>query len=143
VLIGGNQDDTIEGGAGDDWLSGDAGNDDLDAGAQNDILLGGSGTDGLLGSNGSDILVGGVGIDTLGGGLDDDTYIWRLGDGDDVISGETSGTDVLWIGDHGPADVILLKVNNDLRVKLPNATITITGYYGGINLIETIQTENP
>jgi hypothetical protein len=39
--------------------------------------------------------------------------------------------------------VILLKVGNDLRVKLPSATITVSGYYGGTNLIETIQTENP
>ncbi len=61
------------------------GGDELSGGAGNDLLRGLSGNDVLLGGLGADTLVGGEGDDDLGGGAGGDTYVWNVGDGDDVI----------------------------------------------------------
>ncbi len=68
--------DTLLGAAGDDRLYGEGGNDVLEGLAGDDYLEGGRGDDTLFGGPGSDKLVGGLGYDT---------YIWRQGDGADVI----------------------------------------------------------
>ena len=69
TLYGGAGNDTISGNAGDDLLKGEAGADTLDGGAGNDRIEGGAGNDLLYESS------------------DNDTYVWNLGDGDDVIRG--------------------------------------------------------
>ncbi len=77
----------------------------------------------------------------LGGGADDDVYIWQPGDGDDVISGEDSGMDVLWLGGQQAANLSALRAGDDYLLLLPSATIRIEGFYTGSNQIEAIQTE--
>lgn len=103
-VFGGGGDDTIFGGANADWLFGGQGNDSLHAaGGENNALFGGEGDDTLVGAGGSDWLVGGAGVDEISGGagsdvLDggagndtvegqagDDIYLFRRGDGADVI----------------------------------------------------------
>jgi Ca2+-binding RTX toxin-like protein len=69
----------------------------LVGGAQNDLMFGESGRDTLDGRDGRDVLYGGVGDDTLIGGRGDDVliggpghdlYLWREGDGHDIIRDE-------------------------------------------------------
>lgn len=125
-IFGGTGNDTLYGGRLDDWLLGGDGDDVLDAGtananalggdgnylnggAGNDILKGREGSDWLDGGEGVDTLTGGAGDDVLGGGAGDadslkggsggDYYLFRLGDGKDVVEdGEnTAGsTDALY-----------------------------------------------
>jgi|694.fasta_scaffold01069_41 Ca2+-binding RTX toxin-like protein len=65
-----------------DGLDGD---DDLLGDNLDDILDGNSGYDYLDGGLGNDILRGGSGDDSIFGGGGRDTYIYALGDGDDII----------------------------------------------------------
>ncbi|MBO4998770.1 MAG: DUF2974 domain-containing protein [Lachnospira sp.] len=67
TFFGGNGNDYIYGYAGDDTLFGEAGDDNLNGGEGNDILRGGTGNDRLRGDAGAD------------------TYIFNLGDGEDII----------------------------------------------------------
>ncbi|WP_024768442.1 calcium-binding protein [Aquimarina macrocephali] len=64
---------------------GTAGDDTLYGGTGTDTMLGYAGDDYLYASPENDTLDGGVGDDTLEGSSGDDSYIWRAGDGNDVI----------------------------------------------------------
>ncbi|BAM90588.1 putative outer membrane adhesin like protein, multiple VCBS domains [Bradyrhizobium oligotrophicum S58] len=76
-----------------------------------DILVGGNGVggDSLYGGAGNDIIKGGAGADRLFGGAGNDTFLYTVGDGNDVIDGgsETGATspnyDVLAITGDGNA----------------------------------------
>jgi Ca2+-binding RTX toxin-like protein len=81
----GSGDDWLDGGAGADYLDGGSGNDRVKGGADNDLLLGRDGDDVLFGGDGNDILFGGWGSDMLDGGTGQDTYVFRLGDGNDML----------------------------------------------------------
>ena len=61
---------------------------------RDDSLVGDLGQDTLHGAAGNDTLDGGVGNDNLHGGAGDDVYVYRKGDGRDLIS-ETGGADTL------------------------------------------------
>lgn len=107
-LYGEGGDDTLTGGRNADWLFGGDGNDTLNAGfGDGNLLVGGAGDDVLNGGDGSDWLEGGDGIDQLYGGAGgdilasgagnetvieggsgNDQYIFRAGDGQDVIFDE-------------------------------------------------------
>lgn len=69
---------------------GRAGNDTINARDGKDVLVGGSGDDRLGAGYGDDILDGGRGHDVLSGGHGTDRYIFRPGDGRDVIFLSTS-----------------------------------------------------
>ena len=56
-----------------------------------DTLSGGGGNDRLFGGAGNDLLDGGTGADFLNGGAGDDRFIYRPGDGADVIFGFAVG----------------------------------------------------
>ncbi|MEI6056438.1 MAG: calcium-binding protein, partial [Lentisphaerota bacterium] len=102
-LQGGEGSDTIYGGKGDDYLDGieegwdlgdmgstnildgGEGNDTISGGNGNDVLIGGDGGDIIRGREGNDLFDGGKGNDTLNGGDGNDTYIYRRGDGSDII----------------------------------------------------------
>ncbi|PKV50844.1 hemolysin type calcium-binding protein [Aquimarina sp. MAR_2010_214] len=75
---------------------GDTASQRLDAGIYDDSLRGGQGNDTVLGNAGNDTLYGDLGNDSVYGGYDDDTYVWRSGDGDDLlIESNSGGTDTL------------------------------------------------
>ncbi len=164
-LSGGAGDDRLVGGRLDDWISGGEGNDVIDAGggsgnvlaggagndkligadgmsadpvnSGSDWLLGGDGDDQLAGRGGDDFLDGGVGDDSLDGGKGSDTYIYRVGDGHDLLndSGGSSSADhdVLEFGaDVRAHDVTVLASSGGGRIALAvgtnaNDTIELRG----------------
>lgn len=91
LSFGGSGDDTILHQAGRNVAYGNEGSDVIVGGIQSDILFGGNGTDFLSGDPhgsrlfGSDLLIGGKGSDLLSGGRGSDTFLFRPGDGEDVI----------------------------------------------------------
>jgi T1SS-143 domain-containing protein len=91
-------DDLIYGGSSGDWLYGeddgnpnpaDAGADTIFAGGGNDHIEGGGGADKLYGEDGDDTLIGGKGDDQISGNAGNDTFVYKVGDGADVIDGGT------------------------------------------------------
>ena len=81
TLYAGSGSTTLDGGAGDDWLEG---------GSDINVLQGGAGNDRLIAASGPTTLDGGTGNDTLMGGSASDTYMFRLGDGQDIIFASNS-----------------------------------------------------
>ncbi|MDD3021624.1 MAG: calcium-binding protein [Alphaproteobacteria bacterium] len=81
-----------EGTSGDDIMNGSSGDDLLEGYSGNDTLYGLTGNDDLYGNNGDDTLVGGTGGDYLHGGLGNDTYVYNVGDGEDTIVEQGSGS---------------------------------------------------
>ncbi|MDO9012815.1 MAG: calcium-binding protein, partial [Gallionella sp.] len=69
----------------DDIVLGTNQNSTLNGGAGNDVLFGMAGNDTLNGGDGADVLVGGVGNDMLYGEAGSDTYLFAKGAGQDVI----------------------------------------------------------
>lgn len=80
---GGN--DYIDGGAGSDEIYGGVGGDVIVGAEGSDDLHGEAGNDTLDGGVGADLLVGGAGDDILSGGAGADEFVFRAGDGDDIV----------------------------------------------------------
>ena len=99
--------------------------------AAEDILLGLDGNDVLYGEGGDDIIIGGAGNDELDGRWGgDDTYIYRVGDGYDVI-----WEDYLWAGGNDRAvfgeglnldDLIIVRDNGVLTLGFAGNTGSLT-----------------
>ena len=102
------------------------------------IIAGTSGADTLYGNWQGEALIGGLGDDTLYGGEGNDVYVYKAGDGNDIIS-ESS-----WNGDNdrlvlqglNRADIDLLRVSgnqDDIVVKIRSTgeTITLQGQTNG------------
>ena len=106
TLTGNNSNNVMDGGLGDDVIRGEGGDDQLLGGLGNDQLFGGGGNDTLQGGEGNDTLDGGYGNDILAGGEGDDTYVYRSGEGVDVIQELVSGgVDTLRLVGVDPATV--------------------------------------
>jgi len=118
LASGGNGDDTVQSAWGDASLAGENGADtivtftgdsQLSGGNENDTLVGGMGSDDLDGGSGDDVLIGdildvaggsdtlegGPGNDILEGGLGADIFVFRPGDGNDLIADTNSDGTVL------------------------------------------------
>ncbi len=101
---------------------------------KNQALMGGPGNDSIQGYSTSDILHGGPGNDTLNGNAGSDTYVFGLGDGQDVINntdqGYTSSTDILQFEEGITPDMVALRrgldaynnLTNDLYVEINGTT---------------------
>ena len=92
TLIGGADNDVLDGGAGNDLLRGQAGDDVLDGGTGNDRLEGGDGNDVLVGGADPDKLYGGIGGDVLHGNEGDD--LLNGGEGNDTAYGGDGADDL-------------------------------------------------
>ena len=134
ILSGGQGDDTIyagggadilDGGQGDDALYGGAGDDQLEGGKGDDELYGGAGDDQLDGGQGDDLIDGGAGDDVLVGGKGEDTFVFRAGDGDDIILDFGQQDELRFEGPEFSADDFSLQTNGD-----ESATITFGGDAG-------------
>ncbi|CAH1208159.1 hypothetical protein PAECIP111893_02849 [Paenibacillus plantiphilus] len=138
LLDGGNGNDYLDGGVGNDTLLGGLGDDGLYGSDGDDSLNGGAGNDTLSGGAGSDILDGGLGNDTLGGGLGNDTYLFRKGDGQDLIADNDStigNLDTLQLVDIAPQEVALTRSGDHLIVAIngSNDRITIQHFFYSVN----------
>ncbi|MEM1047722.1 MAG: calcium-binding protein [Pseudomonadota bacterium] len=99
-----------------------------------DSLAGGAGNDTLVGNYGDDTLEGGTGNDSLQGDDGSDTYVFRRGDGQDVIKDDSHNyflthTDRLEIHGYQAADVTLSRAapdSNDLIVTFTGTTDQVT-----------------
>lgn len=67
-------------------LTGNSGNNTLAGGGGNDTLYGGAGNDSLIGDGGSGVFVGGLGNDLSLGDAGNDKYVFRRGDGSDLMA---------------------------------------------------------
>jgi len=117
-IHGGDDNDELHGEGGNDTIYGDAGNDTVYGGIGNDTIYGGDGNDQLYGQDGDDTIEGGLGNDQLGGGSGNDAFLYKLGDGADVIDGGAD-TDTLKYGHAG------LVVHN-IYVKASGENVVIT-----------------
>ncbi|WP_308368568.1 MULTISPECIES: calcium-binding protein [unclassified Microbulbifer] len=137
-------DSTVEGTTGDDsGLSGSAGRDLIRGGNGNDLLQGIAGDDRLEGGNGADTLEGGEGADVLSGGRGDDIYIFRPGDGQDVIDNTGGGHDELRFDgiDFNQISSGLTKSGNDLVLNVSGGSDSVTlknWFLGGDYVVDTI-----
>ena len=114
-----------------------AGNDMLVGTGSNDLLIGGGGADTLDGGTGNNIMVGGVGA----------TYLYRPGDGSDVIvNGVASSSKPTGTLDFGsaatPDNFWFVKSGNDLQIDLlgSHQQVTIADWFaGGSHQLQEIQ----
>jgi Ca2+-binding RTX toxin-like protein len=99
------------------------------------LVQGGTDAERLLGYNGADTLEGAGGDDLLIGGRGDDTYVFRSGDGQDVIDNTGGGYDTLQFADAGFNDVAsgLMKSGDDLVLKVSGGPdqVTLRGFFRG------------
>lgn len=106
-----------------DLLDGGTNNDVLIAGLGNDLLIGGLGDDYLYGEAMKDTLIGGSGDDKLFGGEGQDTYIFNIGDGQDVIEdfNAIGFPDTIKFGSNiTPSDIEFVTQGDDLSAKRTN-----------------------
>jgi Ca2+-binding RTX toxin-like protein len=97
-------------------LFGLAGDDFIQGMDFDDYLNGGAGNDELSGFNGQDILAGEAGDDTLSGESGNDTYVFRKGDGQDVINNydTTAGrVDTICFEDVASEELIAVRFSAD------------------------------
>ncbi|MEO8037739.1 MAG: carbohydrate-binding domain-containing protein [Betaproteobacteria bacterium] len=118
---------------GDGQFVGFAEADHLRGGSGADHLSGFAGDDTLEGGSGNDTLVGGAGDDMLSGDAGDDEYLFRLGDGIDVIDEHGGGgiDTVRFAADTAPSAVTPRHMaNGDLVVRYGDgAAVTVSGFF--------------
>jgi Ca2+-binding RTX toxin-like protein len=141
TVYGNDMANQITGTMRDDTLYGGEGNDTLIGGGGSDILFGGLGNDTLIThfSGNDNILQGGIGNDKLTGSIYADTYLFNLGDGQDVIQERffrtDNGTvDVLKFGAGiTAADISIRRSETDLVLSHNNGSdqVTIKSWYVG------------
>ena len=106
-LVGNKNANKIFGTNEDDYIDGKAGSDTISGGKGDDTLVGGTGSDSLSGGSGNDSLWGGAGSDTLFGGAGKDIFVYKDGDGSDVIEDFDASLDKIRVlsGDVGTPTV--------------------------------------
>ena len=112
-------------------MDGTSGNDTINGTTGADIILGEAGNDTLNGNSGNDLIIGGVGNDTLQGGTGNDTYRFSLGDGQDSILDNGSGSDVdtlLFAPGINASSIVVTQTNtgHDLLLSITGSTDTVT-----------------
>lgn len=111
-------------------LRGSDGDDNLLGNKGNDLISGFAGNDQLQGEQGNDTLDGGSGNDTMHGGTGNDIYLFKRGDGMDIISEHdiaAGNLDTLRFATGiAPADLILSSNDNDLIITIAGSSERIT-----------------
>jgi Ca2+-binding RTX toxin-like protein len=98
-------------------------------------LSGGAGDDLIFAGNAGDILIGGEGSDSLTGGTGVDTFEFKLGDGSDVIQGQSTGhqsQDKIMFGEGVYIeDIVVTRQGSSLLLanKTNTDTITISNWF--------------
>ncbi len=124
-------------------VDGDVENNELTGSNVTDRINGLAGDDVILSGDGNDVLNGGLGDDLLEGGSGDDVYLFRLGDGHDVIS-DVSGFDKIQLGIRiTESDLSYDVVGDDLVISIGDTdSITIQGEYLGNSIEEIAFSDN-
>ena len=142
VILGDAGNDDIDGGADRDIIHGGSGNDTIDGGADSDIIRGGSGNDSINGDAGNDLVLGGAGNDTIAGGEGNDTILG--GTGDDSLTGGSGEDTFLFIENSGNDTITDFDVDDDIiDLSMLETTITvytdltITDVSGGVTISHT------
>lgn len=106
-------------------------------------LTGTAGDDRIIGTNVVDRIVGGTGVDVLRGGPGDDAYLFGRGSGQDTIVERQGSEDAIrFAAGVVPSDVIVMRENNDLVLKLNGGAdrLTVSQYFVASSLqIELVQ----
>ena len=104
---------------GDDTITGSTGADEI---------YGAEGNDYINSGGGADYLDGGVGNDTLYGDTGNDTYVYGIGYGNDVISGDGYGANIIKLVGLNPEDISVSYSddNNDMIFTLIDTGETLT-----------------
>jgi Haemolysin-type calcium binding protein related domain len=89
---------------------------------------------------------GSPGNDTLNGGIGNDTFLFSLGDGQDLVQDNSGSADkMLFEGGINPLDLVISRQANDLRLAIHGSAdqITVQNWYtSSVNQTETIQAGN-
>lgn len=133
---GSSGDDVLIGSVFDETFEGLAGADEIRGGGGADVLRGGDGDDTLIGGAGDDVIEGGAGADVMGGeGAEAggaDTYIFRAGDGHDVLSEiGTNARNTVRLEDTDPEDLLLAWSGADLVLTFvgrPGDSVTLVDF---------------
>lgn len=126
TLFGDAGDDQLYGGDGNDVLSGGGGNDVLSGGDGNDLLSGDDGIDSLYGGAGSDYLFAGAGNDFVTGGSGADFFWFNEGEGTNIVTDFTDGTDKIVIG-AGVVSVNLYDLEGEALLVLDDTYVLLAG----------------
>ncbi|MBZ7988203.1 hypothetical protein AVCANL283_08895, partial [Campylobacter canadensis] len=112
---------------------------------KDDVIIGSNKNDVMSSKLGNDTLIGGKGDDKLYGGFGSDIYVYKKGDGNDLIY-DDGGEDALKLQDLKADEIFFIKDNKDLLIKFKedNAnSIRVKdhfawkfGYHNQINTIE-------
>ncbi|PTU72937.1 calcium-binding protein [Pseudomonas mangrovi] len=139
-----DSDETMRLGDGNDQAWGRGGSDVLHGENGDDYLSGDAGNDSLFGGAGNDQLIGGAGDDFLAGGAGNDRYVYRPGDGKDVIDNRGGGNDGLFfsggigedrLGFTRDGDDLLILVDGDAE-----QAVRVLGHFlGGDRAIAYVQ----
>lgn len=161
ILDGGFGADSIFGKESNDFIYGKQGNDTLQGNLGDDVLMGGEGNDKLYGDSyrysmswgheytdtGNDTLAGGAGNDELAGGNGNDTYMFGVGDGQDIIydAGGSSSDVISFKAGISEEDIYLHRMGNDLYLRINDTTddVTIKNFFytadGGVGVVEQVR----
>ncbi len=110
-VFGENGNDTVSGGGGDDTVRGGNGNDTVNGNIGNDSLFGDAGEDRLDGGTGNDSLAGGT-----HGNTNRDVFVFRAGDGHDVITDFENGKDKIEISGTGYAGLRIVTAGSGTQI---------------------------
>lgn len=127
TLYGGRGDDSMHGDRGNDALYGGGGNDSMDGGHGEDLLEGGAGNDTLDGYFQDDTLIGGAGDDVLTGGAGRDVFVFRPGDGSDVITDFSILQDSFKFEGVADEDIDVRVEGNNTIISFEGTTVTVEG----------------
>ena len=85
-----------------------------------------AGNDSVYGFHTADSMTGGLGDDVLQGRGGSDIYVWKAGDGNDVIFDAAGGSDQLQLTNLASGDFDYLRTGTDLILRLKSSGETIT-----------------
>lgn len=138
IVMGGGKDyymdgdygtfDTVFGGAGDDYFDGfDGGR--LVGGAGNDVVVNYFTLGRLRGGTGDDTLQGGSDRDVMAGGSGADSFLFRHGQGHDVVRDFTQGQDRLVMVDFAAsmADLTIWQQGSNTRISFGSGSVLLKG----------------
>jgi Ca2+-binding RTX toxin-like protein len=101
----------------------------ISGGSANDVMVGGSLQGIMFAGGGDDALVGRGGNDFMAGGTGNDIYVMGAGFGDDLIFGETGGSNRLVFTAYEQADLTFNVSGIDLIIKTGSNSVQILSYF--------------